>query len=209
MIIVASVSAIYGLGSPEHYEGQLLRLVRGVEFPLTEAIKRLVNIQYDRNEVNLTRGTFRVRGDTLEVFPNYEETITRVQYWGDEVERISRMNPVTGEVIEEMSEVFVYPATHYVTSREIIERAISGIQVELQDRLAALERKGKLLEAQRLRMRTHYDIEMMREVGYCSGIENYSAPLDGRAYQALLHASDRLAAAAANPPATTATKGEL
>ncbi len=180
VIIVASVSAIYGLGSPEHYEGQLLRLVRGVEFPLSESIKRLVNIQYDRNEVNLTRGTFRVRGDTLEVFPNYEETITRIQYWGDEIERISRMNPVTGEVIEEMSEVFVYPATHYVTSKEIIERAISGIQVELQDRLAALERKGKLLEAQRLRMRTHYDIEMMREVGYCSGIENYSVYLDGR-----------------------------
>ena len=181
VIIVASVSAIYGLGSPDHYEGQLLRLVRGVEFSLTEAIKRLVNIQYERNEVNLTRGTFRVRGDTLEVFPTYEETIARIEYWGDEVERITRMNPVTGEVIEELSEVWVYPATHYVTSQEIIARAITGIEEELTDQLATLERKGKMLEAQRLRMRTHYDIEMMREVGYCSGIENYSRYLDGRA----------------------------
>ncbi len=180
VIIVASVSAIYGLGSPEHYEGQLLRLVTGVEFALDEAIKRLVNVQYDRNEINLTRGTFRVKGDTLEVFPTYDETIVRVEYWGDEVERISRMNPITGEVIEEMSEVFVYPATHYVTSGEILERAITGIEAELETHLAELEASGKMLEAQRLRMRTHYDIEMMREVGYCSGIENYSRYLDGR-----------------------------
>jgi excinuclease ABC subunit B len=180
VIIVASVSAIYGLGSPEHYEGQLLRLVRGVEFSLTEVISRLVNIQYERNEVNLTRGTFRVRGDTLEVFPTYEETITRIEYWGDEVERITRMNPITGEVIEDLNEAWVYPATHYVTSKEILERAIEGIEKELVDQLAELDRKGKLLEAQRLRMRTHYDIEMMREVGYCSGIENYSRYLDGR-----------------------------
>ncbi|KAA3634955.1 MAG: excinuclease ABC subunit UvrB [Armatimonadetes bacterium] len=180
VIIVASVSAIYGLGSPEHYEGQLLRLIQGVEFSLDEAIKRLVNIQYDRNEVNLTRGTFRVKGDTLEVFPTYDETIVRVEYWGDEVERISRMNPITGEVIEELTEVFVYPATHYVTSSEILEGAILGIERELETHLGKLERKGKMLEAQRLRMRTNYDIEMMREVGYCSGIENYSRYLDGR-----------------------------
>ena len=180
VIIVASVSAIYGLGSPEHYEGQLLRLVTGVEFALDEAIKRLVNIQYDRNEVNLTRGTFRVKGDTLEVFPTYDETIIRVQYWGDEVERMSRLNPITGEVIEDLSEVFVYPATHYVTSKEILDRAIVGNEAELETHLAELERGGKMLEAQRLRMRTHYDIEMMREVGYCSGIENYSRYLDGR-----------------------------
>ncbi len=180
VIIVASVSAIYGMGSPEHYGGQLLRLVRGVEFPLDESIKRLVNIQYDRNEVNLTRGTFRVRGDTLEIFPTYDETVVRIEYWGDEVERILRMNPVTGEVIEEMSDAWVYPATHYVTSQEIIDGAIVGIQTELDDQLAKLEGKGKLLEAQRLRMRTRYDMEMMREVGYCSGIENYSRYLDGR-----------------------------
>ena len=180
VIIVASVSAIYGLGSPEHYEGQLLRLIAGVEFPLDESIKRLVNIQYERNEVNLTRGTFRVKGDTLEIFPTYDETILRIEYWGDEVERISRMNPITGEVIEEMTEVFVYPATHYVTSKEILDKAIVGIEDELETELAKLEQDGKLLEAQRLRMRTHYDIEMMREVGYCSGIENYSRYLDGR-----------------------------
>jgi excinuclease ABC subunit B len=180
VIIVASVSAIYGMGSPEHYGGQLLRLVRGVKFPLDESIKRLVNIQYDRNEVNLTRGTFRVRGDTLEVFPTYDETIVRIEYWGDEVERISRMNPITGEVIEEMKDAWIYPATHYVTSQEIVDRAIQGIEVELEEHLAKLDRKGKLLEAQRLRMRTRYDMEMMREVGYCSGIENYSRFLDGR-----------------------------
>jgi len=181
VVIVASVSAIYGLGSPEQYEGQLLRLVRGVEFPLEHAVRRLVDIQYERNEVNLIRGKFRLKGDTLEVFPSYEETIFRVEYFGDEVERILRMNPVTGEVIEEPSELWVYPATHYVTSRERLERALGGIEQELHERLAELEARGKLLEAQRLRMRTAYDMEMLREVGMCPGIENYSRYLDGRA----------------------------
>ncbi len=181
VIIVASVSAIYGLGSPEQYMGQLLRLIQGVEYPMKDAIQRLVNIQYERNEVNLIRGKFRVKGDTLEVFPSYEETIVRVQFWGDEVERIIRLNPVTGEVVEELSELFVFPATHYVTERERMLKAISSIEVELTDRLAELEGKGKMLEAQRLRMRTNYDLEMMREVGFCSGIENYSRHLDGRA----------------------------
>jgi excinuclease ABC subunit B len=181
VIIVASVSAIYGLGSPEQYMGQLLRLVQGVEYPMKDAIQRLVNIQYERNEVNLIRGKFRVKGDTLEVFPSYEETIVRVQFWGDEVERIIRLNPVTGEMVEELSELFVFPATHYVTERERMLKAISSIEVELKDRLAELEGKGKMLEAQRLRMRTNYDLEMMREVGFCSGIENYSRHLDGRA----------------------------
>ncbi len=180
VIIVASVSAIYGMGSPEHYGGQLLRLVRGVEFPLDESIKRLVNIKYDRNEINLTRGTFRVRGDTLEIFPTYDETVIRIEYWGDAVERILRMNPITGEVIEEMSEAWIYPATHYVTSQEMVDDAVLGIRSELDEHLALLEGRGKLLEAQRLRMRTRYDIEMMREVGYCNGIENYSRYLDGR-----------------------------
>jgi excinuclease ABC subunit B len=180
VIIVASVSAIYGLGSPEQYMGQLLRLVQGVEYPMKDAIQRLVDIQYERNEVNLVRGKFRVRGDTLEVFPSYEETLVRVQFWGDEVERIIRLNPVTGEVVDELSEVFVFPATHYVTERERMKKAIAGIEVELAERLAELERKGKMLEAQRLRMRTNYDLEMMREVGFCSGIENYSRYLDGR-----------------------------
>ena len=180
VIIVASVSAIYGMGSPEHYGGQLLRLVTGVEFPLEESIKRLVTIQYNRNEVNLTRGTFRVRGDTLEIFPTYEQTIVRIEYWGDQVERIVRMNPITGEVVEEMKQAWIYPATHYVTNQEIIAKAVEGIEIELAEHLAMLENEGKLLEAQRLRMRTHYDMEMMREVGYCSGIENYSRYLDGR-----------------------------
>jgi len=180
VVIVASVSAIYGLGSPEQYEGQLLRLVRGVEYPMADAIKRLVDIQYERNEVSLTRGRFRVRGDTLEMFPTYDETIVRVEFWGEKVERILRLNPVTGEVVDELNEVFVFPATHYVTERRRLLRAIEGIEVELEERLGLLERKGKLLEAQRLRMRTNYDLEMMREVGFCSGIENYSMHLDGR-----------------------------
>ena len=180
VIIVASVSAIYGLGSPEQYEGQLLRLVRGVEYPLGHAIERLVDIQYERNEVNLIRGKFRVKGDTLEIFPSYEESIFRVEYWGDEIERILQMNPITGEVIDEMNELWVYPASHYVTSRERMERALGGIEEEMHLQLARLEESGKLLEAQRLRMRTAYDMEMMREVGFCSGIENYSRYLDGR-----------------------------
>jgi excinuclease ABC subunit B len=180
VIIVASVSAIYGLGSPEQYEGQLLRLVQGVQLPLEFAVRRLVDIQYERNEVNLIRGRFRVRGDTLEVFPSYEETVYRVEYFGDEVERILQMNPVTGEVIGEQSELWVLPATHYVTERARMEKAIAGIEVELVERLAELERDGKLLEAQRLRMRTNYDLEMMREIGTCAGIENYSRHLDGR-----------------------------
>ena len=180
VIIVASVSCIYGLGSPEQYEGQLLRLHRGVEYPMSAAIRRLVDIGYERNEVNLIRGKFRVRGDTLETMPSYEETVIRISYFGDEVERILRMNPVTGEVIEELSEVFIFPATHYVTERERMARAIAAIEEELAQRLDELEGGGKLLEAQRLRMRTAYDLEMMREVGFCSGIENYSRFLDGR-----------------------------
>ena len=181
VLIVASVSAIYGLGSPEQYEGQLLRLVRGVEYPLGDAIRRLVDIQYERNEVNLIRGKFRLKGDTLEVFPSYEEFIFRVEYFGDEVERIIQMNPVTGEIVDELSELWVYPATHYVTGRERMEKALVGIEHELAERLDTLETQGKMLEAQRLRMRTSYDMEMMREVGFCSGIENYSRHLDGRA----------------------------
>jgi len=180
VVIVASVSCIYGLGSPDEYAGQVLRLIRGVEFPLHQAIRRLVDIQYQRNEVNLVRGRFRVRGDTLEVFPAYEETIARVEYFGDEVERIVRINPVTGEIIDEMKELWVYPATHYAASEERMERAMVGIQAELRERLAELEQQGKLLEAQRLRMRTTYDLEMIREVGFCSGIENYSRHIDGR-----------------------------
>jgi excinuclease ABC subunit B len=180
MIIVASVSCIYGLGSPEQYSGQLLRLVQGVDYPMQAAIRRLVDIDYQRNEVALTRGRFRVRGDTLDVFPSYEETVVRVEYFGDTVDRMLRMDTVTGEVIEELREVFVFPASHYVTARERMEKAVVGIERELGERLAELEKAGKLLEAQRLRMRTNYDLEMLREVGTCTGIENYSRYLDGR-----------------------------
>ncbi len=180
VIIVASVSCIYGLGSPEQYEGQLLRLFRNVEYPMKDAVRRLIDIGYERNEVNLIRGKFRVRGDTLEVMPSYEETVVRFSYFGDTVERILRMNPITGEVIEEMSEVFIFPATHYVTERQRMVKATAQIEEELALRLAELEGQGKMLEAQRLRMRTAYDLEMMREVGFCTGIENYSRFLDGR-----------------------------
>ena len=180
VVIVASVSCIYGLGSPEEYAGQVLRLVKGVEYPLHEAVRRLVGIQYERNEVNLIRGRFRVRGDTLEIFPAYEETVARVEYFGEEVDRIVRMNPLTGEFLEEMKELWVYPASHYAATRERMERALIGIEAELAERLAELEKAGKLLEAQRLRMRTAYDMEMIREVGFCSGIENYSRHIDGR-----------------------------
>jgi excinuclease ABC subunit B len=180
VIIVASVSCIYGLGSPEQYEGQLLRLFRNVEYPMKDAVRRLIDIGYERNEVNLIRGKFRVRGDTLEVMPSYEETVIRFSFFGDTVERILRMNPVTGEVIEEMSEVFIFPATHYVTERERMVKATAQIEEELARRLAELETQSKMLEAQRLRMRTSYDLEMMREVGFCTGIENYSRFLDGR-----------------------------
>jgi len=180
VIIVASVSCIYGLGSPEQYEGQLLRLIRGVDYPMGDAIRRLVDIQYERNEVNLIRGKFRVRGDTLEVFPAYEETITRIEFFGDTVDRMLRMDPITGEVIEEMKDLVIFPASHYVTERERMMKAVANIEIELADRLQELESKTKMLEAQRLRMRTSYDLEMMREIGFCSGIENYSRHLDGR-----------------------------
>ncbi len=181
VIIVASVSCIYGLGSPEEYAGQILRVHRGVRLDRDWAIQRLVDIQYQRNESNFIRGKFRVRGDTLEVFPAYDETAMRIELWGDEVERIMRMDPLTGEVIKEYDEITVYPATHYVASDERMRRAVEGIERELGERLAVLESESKLLEAQRLRMRTNYDLEMLREVGFCSGIENYSRHIDGRA----------------------------
>jgi excinuclease ABC subunit B len=180
VLIVASVSAIYGLGSPDQYEGQLLRAIRGVDLPLDFAIERLVDIQYKRNNVSRARGTFRVNGDTVEVFPTYEQAGFRIEWWGDTIERITRFDPTTGELTDEWNEVFVYPASHYVASEDRMERAIVTIQEELEERLAEFERQGKLLEAERLRMRTAYDLEMLREVGFCSGIENYSRHIDGR-----------------------------
>jgi excinuclease ABC subunit B len=180
VLIVASVSAIYGLGSPEQYEGQLLRTVKGVDLPMDFALERLVDIQYKRNQMSRARGTFRVNGDTLEVFPTYEQAGFRIEWWGDTVERITRFDPTTGELTDEWNEVFIYPASHYVASDERMERAIVTIEEELHERLAELDRQGKLLEAERLRMRTSYDLEMLREVGFCSGIENYSRHIDGR-----------------------------
>jgi excinuclease ABC subunit B len=181
VIIVASVSAIYGLGSPEEYREQMLFLEVGGEYDRDGILRKLVDIHYDRNDLNFVRGKFRVRGDTLEVFPAYEERAMRIELFGDQIERILVMDPVTGEIVGERDELLVFPASHYVAGTARMERAIVGIEAELAERLAELEREGKLLEAQRLRMRTTYDLEMLREVGVCNGIENYSRHIDGRA----------------------------
>jgi len=180
VIVVASVSAIYGLGSPEEYRDQMLWLKVGEEHDRDGVLRKLVAIHYDRNDLNFVRGKFRVRGDTLEVFPAYEEQAMRIEFFGDEVERILVMDPVTGEIVGERQDLFVFPATHYVASPVRLQRAIAGIEAELAERLQGLEGEGKLLEAQRLRMRTSYDLEMLREVGFCNGIENYSRHIDGR-----------------------------
>ncbi len=180
VIIVASVSCIYGLGTPEEYMGQVLRVIKGVPLDRDFALERLTDIQYQRTNQALARGRFRSRGDTIEIHPAYEETLIRVELWGDSVERITRVDPVTGEVLEELGEAWIYPATHYVASRDRMARAIGAIEGELAERLQTLESKNKLLEAQRLRMRTNHDLEMLRELGFCSGIENYSRHIDGR-----------------------------
>lgn len=180
VIVCASVSAIYGLGSPEQYEGQILRLVRGSRNDQRFMLRRLVDIQYSRNDANLVRGTFRVRGDVLEVHPAYDEFPLRIELFGDDIERITRVDLLTGEVVEELEDVTVFPATHYVTTEERMKSAITGIEQELQERLKWFHDNGKLLEEQRLRMRTQYDLEMMAEVGFCNGIENYSRYMDGR-----------------------------
>ena len=181
-IVVASVSAIYGLGSPEEYETQLLVVRTGEEHDQRSILKRLVELQYERNDMNLVRGKFRVRGDTIEVHPAYDETAVRIELFGDEIEQITVVDPLTGERLDTLEELVIFPATHYATSEQRMQAAIERIQSELQTQLAAFEEDGKLLEAQRLRMRTEYDLEMMQEVGYCNGIENYSGPIDGRAY---------------------------
>ncbi len=180
VVVVATVSAIYGLGTPEEYLEQRVRLRVGEELNRDELLRHLVDIQYARNDIGGGRGTFRVKGDTLEVFPMYEENAVRVEFFGDEIERIATMHPLTGTVVHEETETYVFPATHYSAGAERMERAIAGIEQELSDRLTELEGEGKLLEAQRLRMRTSYDLEMMRQIGTCSGIENYSRHIDGR-----------------------------
>ena len=181
VIVVASVSAIYGLGTPQEYVETAVRLRVGEEHGRDALLRQLVDIQYVRNDVAGTRGTFRVRGDTVEVFPMYEELAWRIEFFGDEVEALSTLHPVTGEVESNDQELLVFPATHYSAGAQRMERAIATIEAELAERLAELEGDQRLLEAQRLRMRTTYDIEMMRQIGSCSGIENYSRHIDGRA----------------------------
>ena len=181
VIVVASVSCIYGLGSPEEYRDRILGLAVGDQLDQREMLRRLVDLQYARNDVNLVRGTFRARGDTVEIHPAYEEQALRVEMFGDTVERIVPFDVLTGEMGEEMDDVAVYAATHYVTGDDIIQRAVGTIEVELRERLQEFEREGKLLEAQRLRVRTEHDLEMLAETGVCSGVENYSRHLDGRA----------------------------
>jgi len=179
-IVVASVSCIYGLGSPEEYAERILHIKRGAEYDQRAILRRLVDMQYERNDANLVRGKFRVRGDTIEVHPAYEENAVRIELFGDEIERITTVDTLTGEQLGEPDELVIFPATHYVAGDERMQGALKGIEAELQERLAYFEKEGKLLEAQRLRMRTSYDLEMLAEVGVCSGIENYSRHIDGR-----------------------------
>lgn len=180
VLVVATVSAIYGLGTPQEYVDRMIRLRVGEEYSRDSLLRALVAIQYTRNDIAFTRGTFRVRGDTVEVFPVYEEHPVRIEMFGDEIERMMTLHPVTGEIITEDEEMYIFPATHYVAGPERMSRAIGEIQVELEQRVAEFEKQGKLLEAQRIKMRTTFDIEMMQQVGFCSGIENYSRFIDGR-----------------------------
>ncbi len=180
VVVVASVSCIYGLGSPEEYRGQILPLRVGGEVLLRELSRQLTAMRYERNDYELARGRFRIAGDTVDIHASYEELALRVEFFGDEVERITQIDTTTGELVRELSEFVVFPATHYLASDERLRGAVSGIEAELQKQLAYFEGNGKLLEAQRLRMRTEFDLEMLQEMGYCAGIENYSRFLDGR-----------------------------
>ncbi|MDD5591631.1 MAG: DEAD/DEAH box helicase family protein, partial [Dehalococcoidales bacterium] len=180
VIIVASVSCIYGLGEPEEYRSFVCRLERGGSYRREKLLRQMVDMQYERNDIDFTRGKFRIRGDTLEIQPAYEELALRIEFFGDEVERIVEIEPLTGEVLAELNSVNIYPAKHFVTSRDKLTRAIEDIQRELAGRLDELKRQGKMLEAARLQARTNYDLEMLREAGYCTGAENYSRHLSGR-----------------------------
>ena len=180
VIVVASVSCIYGLGTPQEYVDRMAALKVGDQVDRDELLRRFVQMQYTRNDLAFTRGTFRVRGDTIEIIPVYEELALRIEFFGDEIERLYTLHPLTGEIVHEEREMYIFPATHYVAGPERMERAIGSIETELEQRLAELDGQGKLLESQRLRMRTTYDIEMMRQVGSCAGIENYSRHIDGR-----------------------------
>jgi excinuclease ABC subunit B len=180
VVVVASVSCIYGLGTPQSYLDRSVELNVGDEVPRDGLLRLLVDVQYNRNDLAFTRGSFRVRGDTVEIIPSYEELAVRIEFFGDEVEALYYLHPLTGDIVRKVDSLRIFPATHYVAGPERMAHAISTIELELEERLAELERQGKLLEAQRLRMRTNYDVEMMRQVGFCSGIENYSRHIDGR-----------------------------
>ena len=181
VVVVSSVSCIYGLGTPEEYLARMINLTVGMEIDRDELLRAFVAMQYQRNDIAFTRGTFRVRGDTIEIIPVYEELAIRIELFGDEVDSLAMLHPLTGEVIRESDQVHIFPATHYVAGNERMKRAIVGIEDEMEDRVAWFEQRGKLLEAQRLRMRTTFDLEMLREMGSCAGIENYSRHIDGRA----------------------------
>ncbi|GAA0908720.1 excinuclease ABC subunit UvrB [Pseudonocardia zijingensis] len=181
VVVVASVSCIYGLGTPQSYLDRSVKLEVGGSVERDALLRALVDVQYTRNDLAFNRGTFRVRGDTVEIIPAYEELAVRIEFFGDEIEALYYLHPLTGDVIRQVDEVRIFPATHYVAGPDRMERAVRDIEAELEERLAELERQGKMLEAQRLRMRTQYDIEMIRQVGFCSGIENYSRHIDGRA----------------------------
>ncbi|NMC43196.1 MAG: DEAD/DEAH box helicase family protein, partial [candidate division Zixibacteria bacterium] len=180
VVIISSVSCIYGLGSPKDYKEQLLFLEVGAEIDRDRIIRSLINIHYNRNDVDFSRGNFRVRGDTLELIPAYREDGLRIELFGDQIERITSFQPLTGEIIEEKQRVAIYPAKHFVTTPLMLDQAVRSIELELAERLEQFRSTGKLLEAQRLESRTRYDLEMMHEIGYCSGIENYSRHLTGR-----------------------------
>ncbi|WP_327182435.1 excinuclease ABC subunit UvrB [Streptomyces sp. NBC_01334] len=180
VVVVASVSCIYGLGTPQEYVDRMVPLRVGDELDRDQLLRRFVDIQYTRNDLAFSRGTFRVRGDTIEIFPVYEELAVRIEMFGDEIEALSTLHPLTGEIISDDQQLYIFPATHYVAGPERLERAANDIEKELGERLAELEKQGKLLEAQRLRMRTTYDLEMLRQIGSCSGVENYSMHFDGR-----------------------------
>jgi excinuclease ABC subunit B len=181
VIVVATVSCIYGLGTPQEYVDRMVKLKVGDSIDRNQLLRKFVDIQYKRNDMAFERGTFRVRGDTIEIIPMYEELALRIEMFGDEIEKIMTLHPLTGEIIRDETEMYVFPATHYAAGPETMERAIKEIEIELEKRVEEFERSGKLLEAQRIKMRTTFDIEMMRQLGFCSGIENYSRHLDGRA----------------------------
>ena len=180
VIVVSSVSCIYGLGSPQEYKNKIIPLIKGSEFELDKLLEELIRQQYVRNDLVVTRGTFRLKGDTLDIFPVYEETIFRIEYFGDEIENISRIDPITGEILEKLTELAILPASHYVTSEDVMNNALSKIEKDMNKQIKKFEKEEKLLEAQRIKQRTMFDLEMLRELGVCSGIENYSRYFDGR-----------------------------